>query len=129
MILSLEGYPYRFNPKACETCRGRCCNGESGNIWVTRHEIETIAAGLSLETETFIRVYLKKVGYRLSIRELKAGNNYACVFFDRDKNGCAIYDVRPEQCRTFPFWPYYKDRPEEVSAECPGVMINDRLEP
>lgn len=125
MIVSQEGYPYRFDSRACETCKGRCCNGESGNIWVNRQEIETIAAGLSMETETFIRVYLKKVGYRFSIRELKIRNNYACVFYDQEKNGCAIYGTRPEQCRTFPFWLYYKDKADEVAEECPGVIRQD----
>lgn len=123
MTLSCPGYPYTFNQEACKSCRGRCCNGESGYIWVDTNEIKAIAEYLSLETDTFIRVYLKKVGYKFSIRELKIKDNYACVFYDEAEDRCSIYEVRPEQCRTFPFWPYYKDRPEDVASECPGVII------
>lgn len=121
-VESSNDYPYHFNPEACRTCPGRCCNGETGNIWVSSREIETLARHLGMDTESFITRYLKKAGYRLSIRELKSGDNYACVFFDEKKNGCGIYPVRPEQCRTFPFWPYFKDHPEEAFAECPGVL-------
>ncbi|GAB6095959.1 YkgJ family cysteine cluster protein [Desulfatiferula olefinivorans] len=123
-LLSSDGYPYRFDPDACRTCPGRCCNGETGNIWVNAREIEAIAGYLGVGTDTFIARYLRKVGYRLSIRELKFSGNYACVFFDEKKNGCGIYPVRPEQCRTFPFWPYFRDHLEEVCAECPGVILS-----
>lgn len=122
MTLSAPDYPYRFNPLACETCGGRCCNGESGNIWVNIREIEAIALALTMDTGDFIETYLRKIDYKFSIKELKSKDNYACVFYDETKNGCTIYDVRPEQCRTFPFWPYYKDKPEEAAAECPGVV-------
>lgn len=114
-------YPFRFNPDACRSCPGRCCNGEQGHIWVSPLEIDAIAQFLALSTKDVIDLYLRKVVYRWSIKELKTGNNYACVFFDETKNGCGIYEVRPEQCRTFPFWPYFKDHLEEVLAECPGV--------
>jgi len=115
-------YPYRFHPDACQTCKGRCCNGESGNIWVSREEIQGISDFLNLTCEDFIKNYLRKISYRYSITELKSGDNYACVFFDSIINRCSIYTVRPEQCRTFPFWPYFKTHPREVFEECPGVV-------
>jgi Fe-S-cluster containining protein len=33
---------------------------------------------------------------------LKERGNYDCIFW---KNGCSVYEARPLQCRTFPFWP------------------------
>lgn len=33
-----------------------------------------------------------------------------------------IYEVRPTQCRTFPFWDYFKTRVDELKLECPGVV-------
>lgn len=124
MMVTKPDYPYSFNPCACETCSGRCCNGESGNIWVNRKEIEAIARFLSMDNDLFITTYLRKSGYRFTIKELKSKENYACVFFDETRNGCAVYEARPEQCRTFPFWPYFKDHPEEAAAECPGVNVD-----
>ncbi len=114
-------YPFNFDPEACKTCPGICCNGESGNTWVSREEIENIAKFLDMKSEDFILNYLRKTSGRYSIKELRKGSNYACVFFDKEKNGCSIYPVRPEQCRTFPFWPYFKEHPKEVFKECPGV--------
>ena len=120
-------YPYSFDPGTCETCPGRCCNGESGNIWVTRKEIQAIAGYLNITTNEFIETHLRKKGYRFTLIELKQGDNYACVFFDHEKNGCSIYPVRPSQCRTFPFWPHFKAHPGEVFEECPGVRENEEL--
>lgn len=114
-------YPYEFDPDACLTCPGRCCNGESGNIWISKQDIPAISDYLNLSAGTFMQRYLRKKGYRFSLIELKQDGNYACVFFDKDRNGCGIYEVRPEQCRSFPFWPRFRENPEEAFEECPGV--------
>lgn len=116
-------YPFTFNPEACKTCSGICCNGETGFIWVNRKEIKAIATFLGLETEAFIKTHLRKSGYRYSLKEFKTGDNYACMFFSSEKKGCTIYDVRPEQCRTYPFWPFFKENPQVVIDECPGVSV------
>jgi len=122
-LIRKEGFDLKFDPDACRQCEGRCCNGESGNIYVNRKEIETISRFLNMEPATFVEDFLRKVSYKLSIKEVKANQNYACVFFDKEKNKCAIYPVRPDQCKTFPFWDYYKDKPEALSRECPGVSF------
>ena len=114
---------FKFNPEACLTCDGICCNGEKGFIWVNKEEIKAIAVFLGIDTRKFIDTYLRKKNYRYSIKELKTGDNYACLFFDRDKDGCTIYDVRPEQCRTYPFWPFFTKNPQVVLDECPGVAL------
>ena len=114
---------YTFNQNACENCGGKCCNGEKGNIWVNKNEIIAIAGFLGIETEDFIFNYLRKNGYKYSIKELKTGNNYACLFFNDIKNRCGIYNVRPEQCRTYPFWPFFKTKPEIIINECPGIIL------
>ena len=36
-----------------------------------------------------------------------------------------IYDARPNQCITFPFWDYYKTRLDELKQECPGIIMKD----
>ena len=118
-----QGFNYRFNPESCKQCEGRCCNGESGTIFVDQDEIEAISRFLKMEISKFRADYLRKVSYKFSLKEIKANHNYACVLFDSKRNQCSIYPVRPNQCQTFPFWDYYKDKPEELSAECPGVVF------
>ena len=117
-----EGYPYAFDPSACAACGGRCCTGESGNIFVTPAEIRALSEYLGIEESAFRQTFLEKKGYRFSLRERIVGVSHDCIFFDREAGGCSVYEARPKQCRTFPFWDYYKSRVGELKLECPGVV-------
>jgi len=121
-IIKKEGYPYAFNQDACSTCAGRCCTGESGYIYVSKDEIFKIADLLNLSVNDFGVKYLFKNGYKYSIKEQLHGESYECVFYDRDSNGCKIYEARPSQCITFPFWDYFKTHIDELKEECPGII-------
>jgi Fe-S-cluster containining protein len=104
---------------ACSRC-GHCCTGE-GYVWVSEERIDLIARHLALEREACTRRYVRRVGGRLALMD-KAGNT-DCVFWEREV-GCTIYEVRPTQCRTFPFWAEHLESEEawrEVAARCPGV--------
>ena len=120
-LISKEGFPYKFNQNACKECEGNCCIGESGYIWVSPKEIEEISKFLKTDVEKFKEMYLIKVGYKYSLKEKPYKNGFACIFF---ANGCSIYPVRPKQCRTFPFWDYFKTRVNELKKECPGIIEN-----
>ena len=124
-IIVKEGFPYRFNAHACKECEGNCCIGESGYIWVTKEDIKNISNYLKIDEEIFKKTFLIKVGYRYSLKEKPHKSGYACIFFE---NGCKIYPVRPNQCRTFPFWEYYKTRVDEIKKECPGIIDGVRDE-
>lgn len=122
-IVKQEGFDFGFDVSKCSSCEGNCCIGESGYIWCTPKEIDNIADFLGLERQNFVDIYTTKVGYRTSLKELKIKDSFHCVFFDSDKRGCQIYPVRPQQCRTFPFWDRFKENREEVVKECPGIII------
>jgi len=124
-LTSEAGYNYSFNPNACEACEGNCCTGESGNIFVSQKEIEAISTHLELSISEFKDKYLIKKGYKFSLKEHKVQDSHDCIFFDRKIKGCGIYPVRPNQCRTFPFWPYFKTNEEELRAECPGIIFKE----
>ena len=121
-IIKKDGFGYKFDVNACFTCQGRCCTGESGYIYVTKVEIENISKLLRLDIKDFMQQYLFKKGYKYSLKENQFGDNYECIFYDREANGCKVYDARPLQCKTFPFWDYYKSRVDELKIECPGVI-------
>ena len=123
-LMRKEGFSYAFNPAKCESCEGRCCTGESGYIYVSQDEILALATLLKLETDDFIEQYLYKKGYKYSLKEVVHEGSYDCVFYNRSSNGCGVYEARPTQCRTFPFWDYFKQRVDELKDECPGI-IND----
>jgi Fe-S-cluster containining protein len=126
-MISKDGFCYTFNESACATCGGACCIGESGYIWVTRKEIEAISKELNLPIEEFSKEYLIYVKNRYSLKEYNVGEfGYACIFFDMDKRLCKIYNSRPKQCRTFPFWEDFKNNTKELIKECPGVILDEK---
>lgn len=105
---------------ACTGCGG-CCTGQPGYTWVSGAEIEEIAAFLKISVRDFSRRYLRRVGNRYTLTERRP--HYDCVFLEGGKK-CAIYPVRPTQCRTFPFWPENLRSPEaweEASRHCEGI--------
>ena len=117
-----EGFGYAFDPSKCEGCEGRCCTGESGYIYVTAEEILALSNLLKLETQFFVEKYLYKKGYKYSLKEVVCNDSYDCIFYDRVSKGCKVYEARPTQCRTFPFWDYFKQRVDELKDECPGIL-------
>lgn len=120
-----EGFDYSFNPSACSECQGKCCTGESGNIFATKKEFEAMASFLKMPMNEFIETYLVKVKTRFSLKEKRYNESYDCIFYDRATNGCGIYEVRPLQCRTFPFWDYFKTHKDELKQECIGVEFDE----
>ena len=121
-LIKKDGFNFAFDPTGCNSCKGNCCIGESGYIWINAQEIQALALHLNLSVEVLKSRYLDKVGYKHSIKEVKlCSNNFACCFFNLEKKQCSIYEVRPNQCRTFPFWDYFKENEEEVYKECPAI--------
>ena len=121
-IVKKEGFDFGFNPKGCDSCQGNCCIGESGNIWINKQEVEKLALHLNITLDELREKYIEKRGYKYSIKEVQLSyDNYACVFFNLEKKQCSIYESRPIQCRTFPFWDYFKQNKEEVIKECPAI--------
>ncbi|MGB1226640.1 MAG: YkgJ family cysteine cluster protein [Poseidonibacter sp.] len=121
-LIKKEGFSFAFEASACDTCAGNCCIGESGYIWINTQEINFLAKHLNISLEELRSKYLEKKGYKYSIKEVKlAEDNYACTFFNLEKKQCSIYEARPTQCRTFPFWEYFKENTQEVYEECPAI--------
>ena len=68
--------------------------------------------------------YLKRIGLRCSIKE--EHNTKDCVFLtgSNGEKGCAIYNFRPMQCRTWPFWQSILTSEYDWNAtatRCPGI--------
>ena len=122
-MIEHKEYPYKFDENKCSSCEGNCCIGESGYIWISKAECEKLATHLNITLDELGMNYLLKIGYKYSIKERQVSqNNYACVFFDLEKKQCSVYEARPSQCRTFPFWEYFKNNINEVKKECPAIV-------
>lgn len=119
-IIKKEGFHYTFDADACIACEGKCCTGKSGYIWVQKSEILALASFLKIKNENFILQYLSKVGFRYTLKEIPFQDGFACVLFDTENHNCKAYDVRPSQCRSFPFWDYCAQN--ELEEECVGIL-------
>lgn len=124
-MIRKDGFKYSFDESKCEACGGKCCTGESGYIFVNVAEMETIAKYLNVNIDEFAEKYARKIGSKFSLIEKPHKSGKACIFFNEDNNKCNIYDVRPNSCRTFPFWDIFKNNPECAQRECMGVCIDE----
>ncbi len=92
----------------CSQC-GNCCSGPPGAVWFTPEEGRLIAARLGVSEADFLERYTRRVGVRRTFNERESDIGFDCVFLDRlsvpGRASCSIYDLRPTQCRTWPFWP------------------------
>lgn len=104
----------------CLQC-GSCCTGFSGTVCVSDEEIAVLAHRFDLLEAEFRKDYTRMVGGgAISLVEKK---NKDCIFFEKD-HGCTVYEDRPRQCRTWPFWRYNVYSPGHWKREakrCPGM--------
>ncbi len=106
----------------CTQC-GNCCSGPPGHVWLTRDEQTRIAKRLGRPDHKLSSEHVRRVGFKHSLTEKPNGD---CVFLVRQhgKTFCGIYEVRPLQCRTWPFWTenLRSARSWDDAAErCPGM--------
>ncbi|MDZ4782180.1 MAG: YkgJ family cysteine cluster protein [Planctomycetia bacterium] len=119
----------------CTQC-GDCCTGAPGFVWVNKEEIAALAGRFAMSVADFEAKYVRSVGIRKSLVEFENGD---CVFFDGQSRGCTVYEDRPRQCRTWPFWESnirseatWKDTCESCPGSGKGKLysldeINERL--
>lgn len=96
--------PRRFWKKGVHfECVQECteCCEIPGLVFVHESEIERIAGHRNVTPEKFRNTSLKP--YWGDVYYLDYPEEEPCMFLGDD--GCAIYDVRPVQCASFPFWP------------------------
>ena len=109
---------------SCTGC-GTCCRHVDGYVWVGVDEARALAEHLNMELDDFGRRYLRTVGTRYALLD---GRQSACVFLEDDR--CRVYDHRPRQCRTVPFWPAHLTSDEawrRVASECEGIRDDAEL--
>ena len=103
----------------CSQC-GDCCTGAPGFVWVNAEEIAGMAAIVGMTVEAFQKRYVREVGIRKSLTERPNGD---CELLDAKTRRCSVYQSRPRQCRTWPFWESNIKTPEawqQTCEMCPG---------
>ncbi len=100
---------------------GRCClsRGTHGYVYLTLKDRQRFAKYLRLTTPEFTRKYCDSMdGWYF----LKQPEQEACRFLEGKQ--CSVYEARPAQCRSWPFWPENmgaKAWDQEVVKFCPGI--------
>lgn len=108
----------RFECTAC----GKCCvnHGEGFDyVFSTRSERKALAEHFGMPLKQFERAYCVKVAGQWSF----GSKGDACIFLEGGR--CSVYELRPKQCRTFPFWPELMESRDtwdrDVASFCPGA--------
>ena len=87
---------------------------------VDAEDVRRISAHLGLPESGVRSRFVAPSGDRLV-----EGLGGRCVFLrDGDEATCGIYPVRPERCRSWPFWPELVASERELGAACrvcPGI--------
>lgn len=115
----------------CTMC-GACCTGRPGYVSFTDEEARGIARRLRISVAAFYREYAHQTEMGWSLREVRTEHGHDCVFLDREsmpgKAMCSLYESRPLQCRTFPWWPENLKSQRawrEAGRECEGIGRGD----
>ncbi len=105
---------------------GKCCTsrGEFGFVFLSKEDQKRLADHLNLSIRDFQKKYCAQTQGIWHLKEDKKENqNQADCLFLKEKR-CAVYEARPNQCRTWPFWPEVMNAKAwkvEVASFCPGV--------
>lgn len=114
----------------CTEC-GHCCRvrGSYAHVYMTDEELTGLAKLKGLSESEFRWRYttVDELGWTELLFDADR-----CVFLDDASNRCTVYEARPTQCRTFPFWRNFVRDGEwtkEVGEMCEGVGRGEPRDP
>jgi hypothetical protein len=108
----------RFECTRCDAC----CRHEPGYVFLSETDLLRLAEAKGLSRDSLIEKYCRTVQIgALRMLSLNEKPNFDCIFWD---NGCTVYDGRPLQCRSYPFWGSNvatEEAWQATAAVCPGA--------
>ncbi|MBI1191159.1 MAG: YkgJ family cysteine cluster protein [Tepidisphaera sp.] len=117
---------------SCTLC-GNCCTGPEGYVLLSDDDVTALAARVQVSREDFLARYTKDTRRGLSLAEKQSPAGLDCIFLDRDKIPgkavCGVYEDRPAQCRTWPFWNsnlHSRFAWDRAKRGCPGMDQGQR---
>ena len=106
----------------CTRC-SRCCRHSPGYVFLSSEDLALLAEASRLSPLGFFERYCREVDlYGIGRVSLRERDNFDCILWE--EGGCSMYDARPVQCRSYPFWSANLSSPESWAAvieECPGA--------
>ena len=107
----------------CIRC-SKCCRHVAGYVYLSKSDIVKAASHLALKEDDFLNQYCRTVQHGTETRiSLTEKPNYDCIFWDEKQDGCSIYQARPLQCQSYPFWEHILTQQnwKEEAHSCPGI--------
>src|SRR5690554_5747714 len=113
--MKIPSAPFQFECVAC----GQCCS-RPGYVTFSPEEFDAVATFLEMSPDALIAAYDLEVDEQGFIAFV---SEHAPCPFLKDSL-CSVHPVKPEQCRTYPFWPELLTDLGTWQAEakhCPGI--------
>ena len=115
-------------PFDCTGC-GKCCQTK-GEVYLNPNETKQAAAVLNISIDKFKDEYTSRdvTGEKIKdswtvLKQKKDSEGIeGCIFLEEGTKMCSIYEARPLQCSTYPFWPRIMESIDSWNDE---VVIND----
>ena len=107
---------------SCKRCSA-CCRYDAGFVFLSEKDMNNLTSALNMKRNEVIKTYCRWVGDWKGddVLSLREKSNKDCILWD---DGCKVYNMRPLQCITFPFWESVvssKGAWEIAAASCPGI--------
>jgi len=107
---------------SCTRCSS-CCRHESGYVYLSENDLSRLANEFKMSYTEFVQTWCRWIPFNQESERLalKEKSNFDCIFWN---SRCTVYQARPLQCRTFPFWDYILCSDEawkNTGNDCPGI--------
>ena len=116
-FVQIGKFNFRFE---CQPECTHCCT-MAGDVFLTEDDADRIAAHLEITSAQFREQHCT---YEDDELRLVGQSKDPCRFVT--STGCSIHEVKPVQCRTFPYWPEYvvnKRSWKNLGRFCPGIGV------
>ncbi len=113
---------------SCQSGCGKCCDQPGGIVYLSIKDAERISKHSGLSVDDWLERDARKTydgRFVLKSRE----DDGICIHLNENQQ-CSIYEVRPQQCKAFPWWGenLASDRSwSQVKELCPGIDAEDAL--
>ena len=112
---------------SCQANCGKCCDEPGGIVYLSPDDAQRLADHADLPVDAWLERDTRQTydgRYVLKSRE----EDGICIHLN-DQKQCNIYEVRPQQCRAFPWWGENLATAsawKKVKATCPGIDAEAR---
>ncbi len=102
---------------------GKCCvsRGSYGFVYLSIKDLKRFSKYFNLSIAEFKKKFCQITDGFVHLAE-KESFNGKCIFLKNKR--CSVYECRPSQCRTWPFWNENMNAKiwnNDISINCPGI--------